>query len=82
MSDEKDRTVLNLAAAQPGWDTRPLTLAYEVKTFLQSIKDAGTEVDSGTDGKSADLWVTVSGVEYFINIKPRRAAIDAARGEG
>lgn len=51
------------------WDTRPISLAEEIAVFLDTIKDVGTGIDSGTDGQSGDLWVTVQGIEYFITIR-------------
>lgn len=54
------------------WDKRPLGLAHEIRSFLESVKDEGTSIDSGTDGVTGDLWVTVQGVEYFINIEPTK----------
>lgn len=51
------------------WDKKPILLAYEIRGFLDCIKDQGTEIDSGTDGISGDLWVTVQGIEYYINIR-------------
>lgn len=51
------------------WDRRPLTLAHEIRTFLLTIVDQGRGVDSGSDGCSADLWATVGGVEWFINVR-------------
>ena len=53
----------------PEWDKRPVLLAEEISSFLESIKDEGTGIDSGTDGNSGDLWLTVQGVEYWINIR-------------
>lgn len=53
----------------PDWDARPLSLAHEISGFLESIKDEGTHIDSGTDGVQGDLWVKVQGVEYFVSVK-------------
>lgn len=49
-----------------GWDKRPLSLASEIRSFLESVKDEGTSIDSGTDGVTGDLWVTVQGVSYTV----------------
>jgi hypothetical protein len=51
------------------WDRKPLALAHEIRNFLSSVKDQGTEIDSGTDGMSGDLWVKIGGVEWYINIR-------------
>jgi hypothetical protein len=51
------------------WDKRPVLLALEIRNLISSMKDEGTAIDSGTDGASGDLWVTVQGVEYYINIR-------------
>jgi len=57
------------------WDSKPLSLAHELVGFLQTIKDEGTGIDSGSMDGLADLWVTVQGIEYIITIKPSRAAL-------
>ena len=66
-SDIRHKKVLEMAP--PGWDMGPMGLATEIKNFLKSAKDEGTSVDSGTGDGDADLWVTVQGVEYYINIR-------------
>ena len=65
---ELNRTKQVMDMMPADWDKKPLSLAYEIKGFLQSVKDEGTEIDSGTNGITGDLWVTVQGVEYFISI--------------
>jgi hypothetical protein len=51
-----------------------LSLSKELSDFLQTVKDEGTHIDSGTDFRSRDLWVTVGGVEWRINIRANRKA--------
>lgn len=51
------------------WDRKPLSLAHEIRMFLDNVKDQGTEIDSGTDGTCGDLWVTIQGIEYLITVK-------------
>lgn len=41
----------------------------EIHSLLQSIKDEGSKIDTGFGMDSADLWVTVGGVEFYIQIK-------------
>lgn len=67
MSDNKIRILHDLIP--PDWDQKPIGLAHEIRGFLLSVKDEGTEIDSGTADGSADLWVTVQGIEYYVNIK-------------
>jgi hypothetical protein len=71
MSDEewKDRACWLMESLPVNWDKAPVLLAHEIRGFLGSIKDEGTEIDSGTNGTSGDLWVTIQGVEWFINIR-------------
>lgn len=40
------------------------------RNALDSIKDPGTELDSGSGLGSADFWVTMGGREYYVEIKP------------
>ena len=54
--------------------TMMLSLSSELENFLQTVKDEGTEIDSGTDFRSRDLWVTVGGVEWRINIRRNEKA--------
>lgn len=69
MTDRQERTKWLHDVLPPDWDQKPLSLAHEIRGFLDNVKDAGTEIDSGTDGVSGDLWVTVQGIEYFVTIK-------------
>ena len=55
-----------------------LSLSKELSDFLQTVKDEGTDIDAGTDFRSRDLWVTVGGVEWRINIRASEKA-NAAR---
>jgi hypothetical protein len=54
-----------------------MSLSHKLQAFLQSIKDEGTGIDSGTDFRSRDLWVTVDGVEWRINIRRNREQANA-----
>jgi hypothetical protein len=53
-------------------DKRPdllaLSLRNELIQMLQSIKDEGSEIDTGGGGGSEDMWVTVGGVEFVIQV--------------
>lgn len=51
------------------WGNAPILLAHEISDFLQSVKDEGSNIDSGTDGESGDLWIVIQGVEWYINIR-------------
>jgi len=55
-----------------------LSLSKELSDFLQTVKDEGTDIDAGTDFRSRDLWVTIGGVEWRINIRASEKA-NAAR---
>ena len=66
---EKEERVRALMSLVPkDWDSRPLTLAHEIRRLLGSLKDEGTSIDSGGGDGSANLWVTVGGVEYYLTI--------------
>jgi len=73
MSDDRIRTLHDMIPAD--WDQKPLALAHEIGAFLTSVKDEGTNIDRGTSDGSADLWVTVQGVEYYVNIKKSNAQL-------
>ena len=51
------------------WDKGPLGLVHELRQMLFSVADEGTGIDSGGGDGSADLWVTIQGVEYFITAR-------------
>ena len=53
----------------PDWDKSALVLAQEISAMLKNIVDEGTAIDSGGGDGSADLWATVDGKEYFINVR-------------
>lgn len=69
MDEREKRTRALHDVIPPGWDKAPLSIAHEIRKFLDAVKDAGTEIDSGTDGVTGDLWVTIQGVEYLVAVK-------------
>lgn len=70
MDEQSDKRHVEFLGMLPAdWDQRPAGLASEIRSFLDSLKDEGTAIDSGGGDGSADLWVTVQGVEYFINVR-------------
>ena len=54
-----------------------MSLSNELENFLRTVKDEGTGIDAGTDFRSRDLWVTVGGVEWRINIRRNKEQRDA-----
>lgn len=44
----------------------------KVRAALETVKDEGTEIDSGSGMGSVDFWVTIDGREYFVEIKPSK----------
>jgi len=68
--DESDKRATQVANMIPDdWDGKPLGLAHEIREYLKTVVDEGTEIDSGGSDGTGDLWATVGGVEYIINIK-------------
>lgn len=66
-----------------GEQMQAYNLAAEIKNFLYSAcADHGTYIDSGAGNGSADLWVTVGGVEFFITVQKsnNQKAVEAAKG--
>lgn len=72
---ESGRMRMTMDLLPSGWDRRPLSLAYEIRGFLENIKDEGTSIDSGTDGSNGDLWVKIQGIEYFITLRKSNAQL-------
>lgn len=69
--DEKDREKhVFEVASNAGFDMRPYSVVTELKRVLASLADHGTSMDSGTGSRSADLWLTIGGVEYFLTVRP------------
>lgn len=66
-ADKRVRQVMSIAPNE--WDQGPLVLAHEIREFLKSVVDEGTNIDSGGGDGTADLWPKVGGVEYFISIR-------------
>lgn len=50
-------------------DQRTHIAMMEIQSLLHSIKDEGTEIDTGSGMGSADLWITSGGVEFFISVR-------------
>jgi len=73
---EKRVTMVENLAAGLGWDRGALSLAHEIRAMLlPTVADANTHIDSGGGDGNADLWVTVQGVEYYINIRHSNAQL-------
>lgn len=70
-SDDRHTKVADIMPKE--WDRKPFSLAGELRTYLKTIRDEGTHIDSGGGDGSADLWVTVQGVEYYINVRQSNA---------
>lgn len=45
------------------------TTARKISDLLKSVKDKGTEIDTGTGMGGADLWITIGGVEWYITVQ-------------
>ena len=75
-----EKEIFEIAAAA-GYDTRPLSIAMEVRQAISSIKDESTEVEFGSSPNSADLWVTIGGVEYLLTIRLSNKQVVAEGGE-
>ena len=70
---ERVKKVIDMIPAD--WDKKPYALIWEIRTFLENVKDQGTSMDSGTDGTCGDLWVTIQGVEYLVTVKKSGAQL-------
>jgi hypothetical protein len=55
-----------------------MMLSAKLEKFLETVKDEGTGIDTGTDFRSRDLWVTVGGVEWRIKIRREQAHAEVA----
>lgn len=51
-----------------------------IRDMLRSQVDEGSSMDTGGGFGSADLWVSFGGVEFFVSVKPARAAIQGETG--
>jgi len=70
MTEENNKRVAEVVRLLPTeWDGTPYSLALEIREFLQTIVDTDTHIDSGTGDGNADLWATIQGVEFYINIR-------------
>ncbi len=58
-----------------------LSLARKVEDFLESVKDQGTEIDTGYDftTDTRELFVTVDGIEYRIKIDSAEIEADVRK---
>ena len=45
-----------------------LSLRNEIRVFLETVKDQGTDIDAGSGASEGDLYVTVQGHEFRITI--------------
>lgn len=78
MSEDSDKNHSLLPHLAPNdWDMRPFSVVSEIRNFLRSIKDEGTNVDSAMGDGVADLWVTIDGVEFYIKVS--RSNLDKSK---
>lgn len=70
---ERIRQVMDMIPSD--WDRKPISLIYEIRGFLENVKDQGSSMDSGSDGTCGDLWVTIQGIEYLITVKKSNAQL-------
>jgi hypothetical protein len=47
-----------------------LSIIHELRDLMRSVVDAGTSMDTGGGFGSADLNVTIAGIEYHIGVTP------------
>lgn len=67
MADEPIKRMLQMIPRE--WDKAPVSIALEIRGFLEAVKDADTHIDTGTNGETGDLWITIQGVEYLISVR-------------
>lgn len=51
------------------------TVAHEIMNFLDTVKDQGSEIDTGSGMNESDLWVSIGGIEWIITIKKSNAQL-------
>ena len=47
-----------------------LSLRNEIRQFLETVKDHGTDINAGCGAGEGDLYVTVQGREFRITVAP------------
>lgn len=67
--DERVRRVMELIPSD--WDKGPMILSTEIRNFLKTIVDEGTNIDSGGGDGLADLHPIICGIEYHVQITTR-----------
>lgn len=60
--DSDDRHTHIQKMAPSDWDSRPASLATEIRDFMKSIKDEETPIDSSIGHNYSDLWVMINDV--------------------
>ena len=77
-SDKRHNLVAHMLSDMMDDKTKQaFSLAGEIRTFLHSVKDEGTNIDSAGGLGGADLWVKVQGVEYLIQVAENKAVYEA-----
>ena len=72
--EQHERAVRRMmSVAPPGWDPSAGVLAQEIRRLLGSVSDVGTTVESGVADGQGHLWVTVDGVQFFIQVSKSKA---------
>lgn len=68
---ERRKRMAEMLAANPNLAPRGATeIGYLLRDFLESaVADADTSVDTGAGLGSFDIWATVDGQEFYINVK-------------
>ncbi len=72
MEDDQKRAAAMFDIAPAGWDKSALSIVHEIREMIRPITDRGSSMDTGGGDGSGDLWFTVSGVEYIMEVRPNR----------
>ncbi len=69
--DKADDLITRLGYPEPvrGWAKSTTDVRDKLRDLLTTVKDGATPIDSGGGVGGTHLWVTIGGVEYFIEIK-------------
>jgi hypothetical protein len=65
---------------EAGFDTDNLSTVNLIRAALRQVVDKGTSMDTGGGADSADMWLTIGGTEYYLNLRKSNAQLQREAG--
>jgi hypothetical protein len=66
--------------SEAGWEMDHLKALHIIRAALCHVIDRGTAMDTGCGPQTADMWLTIGGVEYYMTLHKSNNQLDKEAG--